>query len=66
MGAPRLQNWSPKGSRKRKLEKVTNTISQKVEKFKIMKMKRLKSEHVDISFILQQRLINPKKIEKLN
>ena len=35
--APRLQNWSPKGPRNGKIEKVTNTESPKVEKLKIHK-----------------------------
>jgi hypothetical protein len=32
MGAPRVQNWSPRGPKERKIEKVKNTRSQKFEK----------------------------------
>ena len=51
MGAPRLRIWSPKGPRNGKVEKVTNTEAPKVEKMKNHKMKGLKSDIVDISFI---------------
>ena len=65
MGAPRIQTWSSKSSRKRKLEKVTNIKLQNVEILKIMKneMRGLKSGNVEISSILQQKSITHKKIE---
>ena len=48
---PRLQNGSPKGPRKRKLEKVTNREASKVESYK----KRIKDEGT-------QKLITPRRL----
>jgi hypothetical protein len=40
MGAPRLQNWSPKRPRNRNIEKVINREAPKVEKLKNYKNER--------------------------
>ena len=65
---PRGPNVSP-DPRKRKLEKVTNAKSRNVEKLKIMKMKRLQSENVDIPINLQHKCPplppNKKKLENV-
>ena len=61
--SPEALKLEPKGFQKRK-EKVTNREAPIVEKLKNHKNKQgLKSENVDVSLILQQKLITPKKFE---
>ena len=50
-------------TRQRRHATQKHTESQQVEKLKNHKTKRRKSENVEISFILQQKMITPMKIE---
>ena len=59
MGAPELQNWSPKGPRKLKPEKVTSTEAQHIDKLKIIKKERIQSGNVDSSFIFTTEIDKP-------
>ena len=64
--SPKAVEYEPKGFQKRKIEKVPNTKSPKVDNLKkYIKMKGLKSEHVDVLFILEQKMITPRKIENV-
>ena len=54
MMSPEGPKLEPRGPQERKIEKVKNARSQKVEKLKNhVKFEKLKSGNVDISFILQ-------------
>ena len=66
MGGQRIQNWSPKGSRKSKLEKVTNTQSQNVEKLKILKWKNTKAKMLIFHSFYHNKLSPPRILRKSN
>ena len=62
MGASKAQNWSSRSLKKWKIEKFEASKNQKVEKVnKSWANERLQSENIDISFILQQKIITPRK-----
>ena len=62
MGASKAQNWSSRILKKWKIEKFEAWTNQKVEKVnKSWANERLQSGNIDISFILQQKIITPRK-----